>query len=105
MKKFLFGMAVVAAVLFAADAAQAAGGCYGPACKSKGPTAGLQTAPWYLYWPYHPQFLTPGPMTAPWAHQHFVAPAPVGGAYYGPAAPFGGAVNPYFPAAPVGPGR
>jgi hypothetical protein len=42
----------------------------------------FQAAPWYLYWPYD---------------GHFMTPAPVHGAFYGP--PTGGnfPVNPYFP--------
>ena len=48
------------------------------------PVPAFQAAPWYLYWPYNNHFMTPAPLT---------------GAYYGP--PGGGAggmVNPYFPA-------
>ena len=49
------------------------------------PVPAFQAAPWYSYWPYNSHFMTPAPLT---------------GAYYGP--PGGGAgglVNPYFPAA------
>ena len=45
----------------------------------------FQASPWYQYWPYD---------------AHFLTPAPVGGAFYGPAAPGNFPVNPYFPAGP-----
>lgn len=41
-----------------------------------------QAAPWYLYWPYD---------------GHFMTPAPVTGAFYGPPVPGNFPVNPYFP--------
>jgi hypothetical protein len=41
-----------------------------------------QAAPWYLYWPYDGHFLTPAPVT---------------GAFYGPPSPGNFPVNPYFP--------
>jgi hypothetical protein len=41
-----------------------------------------QAAPWYLYWPYD---------------GHFMTPAPVTGAFYGPPTPGNFPVNPYFP--------
>lgn len=95
MKKLIAMLAVGVGVGAVAPAATA-GGCPGPYCGSGAPGAGLfsylfekrpvpafQAAPWYLYWPYN---------------AHFMTPAPLGGAYYGP--PAGGAmVNPYFPAA------
>ena len=42
----------------------------------------FQAAPWYLYWPYDGHFLTPAPVT---------------GAFFGPAIPGNFPVNPYFP--------
>jgi hypothetical protein len=41
-----------------------------------------QAAPWYLYWPYDGHFLTPAPVT---------------GAFYGPPTSGNFPVNPYFP--------
>lgn len=52
----------------------ATGGC------AKKPT--FQAAPWYLYWPYDGHFLTPAPVT---------------GAFYGPPVAGNFPVNPYFP--------
>ncbi len=90
-------LAVAAALALGATAspASANGGCSGPFCNQpKYPTlfgafAGLshkqpvfQAAPWYLYWPYD---------------AHFLTPAPVGGAFYGPPGPGNFPVNPYFP--------
>jgi len=70
----------------------------GPFCQQPGPrlpffrqtpVPAFQAAPWYLYWPYH---------------QHFMTPAPMMGAYYGP--PMGaGMMNPYFPPAQVMPAQ
>jgi hypothetical protein len=53
----------------------------GYACPSK-PMPVFQAAPWYLYWPYDGHFLTPAPVT---------------GAFYGPPTPGNFPVNPYFP--------
>lgn len=96
MKKMIAALAAGVAVSVAVPATATAGGCPGPYCGSGPPPAGLfsylfekrpvpafQAAPWYLYWPYH---------------GHFMTPAPMGGAYYGPPAA-GAMVNPYFPAA------
>jgi len=91
MKKlFLAVAAVVGAMMFAGEA-NANGGCSGPFCQQPGPRLPLfrqtpvpafQAAPWYLYWGYN---------------QHFMTPAPMMGAYYGP--PMGGGMaNPYFSA-------
>jgi hypothetical protein len=44
----------------------------------------FQAAPWYLYWPYDAHFLTPAPVT---------------GAFYGPPTAGNFPVNPYFPPA------
>lgn len=44
----------------------------------------FQAAPWYNYWPYD---------------GHFMTPAPVTGAFYGPPATGNFPVNPYFPGA------
>lgn len=59
----------------------ATGGC------AKKPT--FQAAPWYLYWPYDGHFLTPAPVT---------------GAFYGPPTPGNFPVNPYFPGPAYGAG-
>lgn len=102
MKKLIATVAVVlgvgAVAPFASAAGTGAAGCSSPYCGGGVPTHGVfsymvhkkpvpafQAAPWYLYWPYH---------------AHFMTPAPLGGAYYGPPAA-GGMVNPYFPAAPA----
>lgn len=42
----------------------------------------FQAAPWYQYWPYD---------------GHFMTPAPITGAFYGPPGPGNFPVNPYFP--------
>ena len=42
----------------------------------------FQAAPWYNYWPYD---------------GHFLTPAPIGGAFYGPPLTGNFPVNPYFP--------
>lgn len=47
----------------------------------------FQAAPWYNYWPYDAHFLTPAPVT---------------GAFYGPPMTGNFPVNPYFPAAGYG---
>ncbi len=47
---------------------------------NKKPT--FQAAPWYNYWPYD---------------AHFLTPAPVSGAFYGPPLTGNFPVNPYFP--------
>ncbi len=49
----------------------------------------FQAAPWYLYWPYD---------------AHFMTPAPVTGAFYGPPTAGNFPVNPYFPGAGAGGG-
>lgn len=102
MKKLIATVAVVLGVGAAGSDVQAGGGgaagCSGPFCSSgipnqgvfsflfeKKPVPAFQAAPWYLYWPYH---------------AHFMTPAPLGGAYYGPPAA-GAMVNPYFPANPA----
>jgi hypothetical protein len=46
-----------------------------------------QAAPWYLYWPYD---------------GHFLTPAPVSGAFYGPPTAGNFPVNPYFPGPSAG---
>jgi hypothetical protein len=46
------------------------------------PLPTFQAAPWYLYWPYDGHFLTPAPVT---------------GAFFGPPTPGNFPVNPYFP--------
>jgi hypothetical protein len=52
------------------------------ACGGKGPLPVYQAAPWYLYWPYD---------------GHFLTPAPVSGAFFGPPNMGNFPVNPYFP--------
>lgn len=47
----------------------------------------FQAAPWYNYWPYDAHFLTPAPVT---------------GAFYGPPLTGNFPVNPYFPSAGYG---
>lgn len=54
-------------------------GYFGAGC---GQLPAYQAAPWYLYWPYDGHFLTPAPVT---------------GAFYGPPTPGNFPVNPYFP--------
>lgn len=76
--------------------------CNGPFCNQAGypryqsllghlfshqPLPVYQAAPWYLYWPYD---------------AHFLTPAPVSGAFYGPPIPGNFPVNPYFPAPAYG---
>ena len=51
-------------------------------CGGKSQLPVFQAAPWYLYWPYD---------------AHFMTPAPVTGAFYGPPSPGNFPVNPYFP--------
>lgn len=91
-----FAFAVVAALAATAVTAGAASadGCKGPFCNQAAyPKYTLfgsahknlpayQAAPWYLYWPYD---------------AHFMTPAPVTGAFYGPPTPGNFPVNPYFP--------
>jgi hypothetical protein len=48
----------------------------------RAPLPTFQAAPWYNYWPYDAHFLTPAPVT---------------GAFYGPPTPGNFPVNPYFP--------
>jgi hypothetical protein len=68
---------------------------------------GLQSAPWYLYWPTPDnQFQVPGPNAAGWSGNHWVLPAPYGygtGAYGSAAYGQASGINPYFPS--FGPGR
>ncbi|HSQ57492.1 MAG TPA: hypothetical protein VLM40_17350 [Gemmata sp.] len=90
-------IAFAAAAALAATAGNAAAWgnrCSGPFCNScPYPTQyslfgghqnlpAYQAAPWYLYWPYDAHFLTPAPVT---------------GAFYGPPVPGNFPVNPYFP--------
>jgi hypothetical protein len=101
-----FVIAAVAGLALAGTARAAGPGCNGPFCNQpKYPTVGaylsnhplfglgqkqklpvFQAAPWYMYWPYDAHFLTPAPIT---------------GAFYGPPVPGNFPVNPYF-AAPYG---
>jgi hypothetical protein len=113
LRLVLIPIAVSGALALSADAARAQGpgcppggcgyggyggcgpkGCQGP-CHPLGypgsyalfgggcqPLPLYQAAPWYLYWPYDGHFLTPAPIT---------------GAFYGPPTPGNFPVNPYFP--------
>jgi hypothetical protein len=106
-------IAVLASAALAATATNVSadgwGGCAGPGCGAGGCSAAFNThplgapryysfggyafgqccnkptfqaAPWYLYWPYDGHFLTPAPVT---------------GAFYGPPTPGNFPINPYFP--------
>jgi len=97
-RSLVFALAAAAGV--AATAGESlAGDCNGPFCNQsaypkynnlgsylfgshKAPLPAFQAAPWYLYWPYDAHFLTPAPVT---------------GAFYGPPMPGNYPVNPYFP--------
>jgi hypothetical protein len=86
--------AVAALAATAGDAAAWGGKCNGPFCNQgaypsrtslfggHGNMPVYQAAPWYLYWPYDGHFLTPAPVT---------------GAFYGPPTAGNFPVNPYFP--------
>jgi hypothetical protein len=92
----VFGVAATASDASAFGGPPVQGGCSGPFCnQGKYPTLAsyvfkshstplptFQAAPWYLYWPYD---------------AHFLTPAPVHGAFYGPPGPGNFPVNPYFP--------
>ena len=62
--------------------------CLGLGAHRQAPLPTFQAAPWYLYWPYDGHFLTPAPVT---------------GAFYGPPMPGNFPVNPYFPGPNYGP--
>lgn len=104
MKKLLFAALVGLGFLAAATPAQAQVPAFGQGPSAFGanapinnrsllfplfrkqPMPAFQAAPWYLYWPYN---------------GHFMTPAPMGGAWYGPNGGMGdiyggGMVNPYF---------
>jgi hypothetical protein len=99
-RQFLIALGVAAALATTAGTASAVGHpCNGPYCNQaaypkhrhfllgagfggKQPLPVYQAAPWYLYWPYDAHFLTPAPVT---------------GAFYGPPTPGNFPVNPYFP--------
>jgi hypothetical protein len=91
---FAIAIATVGALAWMAVQASASG-CNGPFCNQsrypkqytlfgchKGPQPTFQAAPWYLYWPYD---------------GHFMTPAPVQGAFYGPPTAGNFPVNPYYP--------
>ncbi len=100
-RSLVIAIAAGASLAAAAGTATAAGpGCSGPFCNQsaypkyytacgffngtfgkKAPLPTFQAAPWYLYWPYDAHFLTPAPVT---------------GAFYGPPVPGNFPVNPYF---------
>lgn len=94
--------AVVGWAAAAGPAAASGHPCNGPFCNQAGypryhslfghlfshqPLPVYQAAPWYLYWPYD---------------AHFLTPAPVSGAFYGPPIPGNFPINPYFPAPAYG---
>jgi len=87
--------AAAALAVTAGDAAAWGNKCSGPFCNqvaypshnslfghSQKNLPAFQAAPWYLYWPYDAHFLTPAPVT---------------GAFYGPPTAGNFPVNPYFP--------
>jgi hypothetical protein len=98
LRSLVIAASAAAALAVSADDARADGwGCSGPFCNQAaypnyrthslfgnrhGPLPTYQAAPWYLYWPYDAHFLTPAPVT---------------GAFYGPPTPGNFPVNPYFP--------
>src|SRR5262245_37141037 len=98
IRLFVIALGVTAVVAVTAGTANASGHpCNGPFCNQAaypnyrslfGHFGGhkqlpvYQAAPWYLYWPYDAHFLTPAPVT---------------GAFYGPPTPGNFPVNPYFP--------
>lgn len=102
----VYALAAAAGLAVTAGEAWAAGpgGCNGPFCNQghypkyttlgaalfggHSPKPVFQAAPWYLYWPYDAHFLTPAPVT---------------GAFYGPPNPGNFPVNPFFPAPHPGP--
>jgi hypothetical protein len=95
LRKILFAAAVLAGFAATATEASAFGKKTHPAPKyttavsafgGGQPLPVFQAAPWYLYWPYD---------------GHFLTPAPVQGAFYGPPGPGNFPVNPYFPAGPA----
>jgi hypothetical protein len=99
-RQFLIALGVAAALAATAGTASAVGHpCNGPFCNQAAypkhrhtllafgagrgePLPVYQAAPWYLYWPYDAHFLTPAPVT---------------GAFYGPPTAGNFPVNPYFP--------
>lgn len=96
MKKIIAMLAIGLGV--GAFAPTASAQCNSPFCGGQPPTDGpfsrmfykrpvpaFQAAPWYLYWPYQ---------------GHFMTPAPLPGAGYGPPGA-GPLVNPYFPSGGV----
>lgn len=100
IRKILVAVAVAAGIAATADSANAFGRKtaapppkYNTAASALGanqqPLPVFQAAPWYLYWPYD---------------GHFLTPAPVQGAFYGPPGPGNFPVNPYFPGPMMGGG-
>jgi hypothetical protein len=96
IRAFVIALAAGAALAASGGDARAAGGCSGPFCNQPAYPSyhtllghrhqnlpAFQAAPWYLYWPYD---------------GHFLTPAPISGAFYGPPTPGNFPVNPYFPA-------
>ena len=97
IRKIALAVAVAAGLAATADTAQAFGRKQAAPPKFNtvaGATGALgqplpvfQAAPWYLYWPYD---------------GHFLTPAPIQGAFYGPPGPGNFPVNPYFPGPAIG---
>lgn len=104
IRSLVIVVAAAAGLAFTARTASAAD-CNGPFCnqaaypkystlggflfgKHSTPRPVFQAAPWYLYWPYD---------------GHFMTPAPITGAFYGPPNAGNFPVNPYFAAPHYGP--
>lgn len=96
IRTLVIALAAAGGLAATAGTAGANGGCNGPFCNQAAypkhyslfghrhgaPLPTYQAAPWYMYWPYDAHFLTPAPVT---------------GAFYGPPTPGNFPVNPYFP--------
>ena len=101
--KLLRSLVIVAAVGLAVAASAGTASAFGKPCAGPGCGHGhavpapstlfagglfnkklpaFQAAPWYQYWPYD---------------AHFLTPAPISGAFYGPPLTGNFPVNPYFP--------
>jgi hypothetical protein len=94
-RSLVIALAAAGGLAATAGSVLADGKCRGPFCnqgayprfytlcgKHNSGLPAFQAAPWYLYWPYDAHFLTPAPVT---------------GAFYGPPTAGNFPVNPYFP--------